>query len=54
MNESRPAELGTIAAADDLVPTSLRPDETLPYTTIWVVKVGDGLCVRSSLRLAPR
>lgn len=41
-------ELETIAAADELRIAALRPDGSLrPYTTIWVVRVGDDLCVRA-------
>jgi hypothetical protein len=44
-----PAELNAIAAADELDIASWRPDGTLrPYTTIWVVAVGDDLYVRSA------
>ena len=44
-----PAELSAIAAADELDIASWRPDGTLrPYTTIWVVAVGDDLYVRSA------
>jgi hypothetical protein len=41
-------ELDTIGAADELEIAALRPDGTLrPTTTIWVVRVGDDLYVRS-------
>src|SRR2546428_5980693 len=41
-------ELENIDAADELEIASLRPDGTLRNpTTIWVVRVGDDLCVRS-------
>jgi hypothetical protein len=41
-------ELGTIGAADELEVAALRPDGSLrPYTTIWAVRVGDDLYVRS-------
>lgn len=41
-------ELDKISAADELHIAALRPDGSLrPYTTIWVVRVGDGLYVRS-------
>jgi hypothetical protein len=41
-------ELDTIGAADELEIAALRPDGTLrPATTIWVVRVGDDLYVRS-------
>jgi hypothetical protein len=39
---------GKIGAADELQIAALRPDGTLrPFTTIWVVRVGDDLYVRS-------
>lgn len=48
MTNWTPDELGAIGAADELGIAALRPDGTLrPYTTIWVVRVGDGLYVRS-------
>jgi len=48
MNEWSPAELDTIAAADELAIASSRPDGTTePYTTVWVVRVGNDLYVRS-------
>ena len=41
-------ELDTIGAADELEIAARRPDGTLrPYVTIWVVRVGDDLYVRS-------
>ena len=41
-------ELGKIDAADELEIAARRPDGTLrPYVTIWVVRVGDDLYVRS-------
>jgi hypothetical protein len=41
-------ELCTIAAAEELELASVRPDGTLSKAlTIWVVRVGDGLYVRS-------
>ena len=41
-------ELDTIGVADELEIAALRPDGTLrPATTIWVVRVGDDLYVRS-------
>jgi len=41
-------DLDTIGAADELEIAALRPDGSLrPYTTIWVVRVGDDLYVRS-------
>ena len=48
MTNWTPEQLGAIGAADELDIAALRPDGTLrPYTTIWVVRVGDGLYVRS-------
>jgi hypothetical protein len=42
-------ELSEIGDADELRITSRRPDGTLrPYVTIWVVRVGDDLYVRSA------
>lgn len=41
-------QLHKIGTADELQIASLRPDGSLrPYTTIWVVRVGDDLYVRS-------
>jgi hypothetical protein len=41
-------ELDKIGSADELEIAALRPDGSLrPYTTIWVVRVGDDLYVRS-------
>ena len=41
-------ELGKIDAADELEIAARQPDGTLrPYVTIWVVRVGDDLYVRS-------
>jgi hypothetical protein len=41
-------ELDTIGAAPELDIAAYRPDGSLrPYTTIWVVRVGDDLYVRS-------
>src|SRR5262249_56180385 len=41
-------DLDTISAAEELQIAALRPDGSLrPYVTIWVVRVGDGLYVRS-------
>jgi hypothetical protein len=48
MTSWTPEQLRAIAAADELDIAALRPDGTLrPYTTIWVVRVGDSLYVRS-------
>lgn len=48
MNAWDPAQLDTIAAADELDIASVQPDGIAgPYTTIWVVRVGDDLYVRS-------
>ena len=42
-------ELAEIGRAEELRIASLRPDGTLrPYVTIWVVRVGDGVYVRSA------
>ncbi|AWB87013.1 DUF2255 family protein [Mycetocola zhujimingii] len=42
-------ELSTLATADELQITSRRADGTLrPYVTIWVVRAGDGVYVRSA------
>jgi hypothetical protein len=41
-------ELDRIGAADELEIAALRPDGALrPFTTIWVVRLGDDLYVRS-------
>jgi hypothetical protein len=41
-------ERGAIGAADELDIAALGPDgPPRPYTTIWVIRVGDGLHVRS-------
>jgi hypothetical protein len=41
-------ELDKIGTADELEIAALRPDGSLrPYTTIWVVRVGDDLYVRA-------
>lgn len=41
-------ELDQIGAADELEIAAMRPDGTLrPATTIWVVRIGDDLYVRS-------
>jgi hypothetical protein len=48
MGDWIPDELNKIGAADELQIAALRPDGTLrPFTTIWVVRVGDDLYVRS-------
>jgi hypothetical protein len=48
MSEWNPTELDEIAAADKLDIAPVRPDGTLrPYRTIWVVRVGGDLFVRS-------
>jgi hypothetical protein len=48
MSDWTAEELDTIGAAEELQIASLRPDGSLrPYTTIWVVRVGDDLYVRS-------
>lgn len=48
MTSWTPEQLDAIGAADELEIAALRPDGTLrPFTTIWVVRVGDGLYVRS-------
>jgi len=48
MSDWIPDELNKIGAADELQIAALRPDGTLrPFTTIWVVRVGDDLYVRS-------
>ena len=42
-------ELTRIGGAEELQIASLRPDGTLrPYVTIWVVRVGDDLYIRSA------
>ena len=42
-------ELERIGAADELVVTSARPDGTLrPFVTIWTVRVGDDVYIRSA------
>src|SRR3712207_8294259 len=44
-----PDELSRIGGAEELQIASLRPDGTLRrYVTIWVVRVGDDLYVRSA------
>jgi hypothetical protein len=48
MSDWTAEELDTIGAADEPQIAALRPDGTLrPATTIWVVRVGDDLYVRS-------
>ena len=48
MSEWTADELNTVGAAEELQIAALRPDGSLrPYTTIWVVRVGDDLYVRS-------
>ena len=48
MTSWTPEQLGAIGAADEVDIAALRPDGALrPYTTIWVVRVGDGLYARS-------
>ena len=43
------ADLETIGSADELQVTSVRADGTLrPYVTIWVVRAGEQLYVRSA------
>ena len=48
MSDWTAGDLDTIGAAEELQIAALRPDGSLrPYVTIWVVRVGDGLYVRS-------
>jgi len=48
MADWTPEELGKIDAADELEIAARRPDGTLrPYVTIWVVRIGGDLYVRS-------
>ncbi len=48
MRDWTAGELDTIGAAEELELVPLRPDGSLrPYTTIWVVRVGGDLYVRS-------
>ena len=48
MSEWTSEQLEKIGAGDELEIAALRPDGSLrPYTTIWVVRVGDDLYVRS-------
>src|SRR4051812_33303295 len=43
------SDLDRIGRADELELSSRRPDGTLrPYVTMWVVRAGAGLCVRSA------
>jgi hypothetical protein len=49
MSEWTGDELGRIGAAEELGLASLRGDGTLrPYVTMWVVRAGDDLYVRSA------
>ncbi|KQW05076.1 hypothetical protein ASC66_15510 [Leifsonia sp. Root4] len=49
MSEWTPEQLDRIARADELQIASRRSDGTLrPFVTIWVVRVGDDLYVRSA------
>jgi hypothetical protein len=49
MNAWSDQELTTIGMAEELRVSSRRPDGTLrPYVTIWVVRAGDDLYVRSA------
>jgi hypothetical protein len=48
MSEWTSEELDKIGAGDEVEIAALRPDGSLrPYTTIWVVRAGDDLYVRS-------
>ena len=48
MRDWTAGELDTIGAAEELEIAPLRPDGSLrPYTTIWVVRIGGDLYVRS-------
>ena len=48
MSEWTSEQLDKIGTADELEIAARRPDGSLrPYTTIWVVRAGDGLYVRS-------
>jgi hypothetical protein len=48
MSDWTPEQLDKIGAADELEIAALRPDGSLrPWTTIWVVRVGGDLYVRS-------
>src|SRR4051812_2814924 len=40
-------DLTTLAAADEIDVAPRRPDGTTGPATIWIVRVGDDLCVRS-------
>ena len=49
MSDWTPEELANVAGATELELTSTRPDGTFrPYTTMWVVRAGDDLYVRSA------
>ena len=49
MTSWTPTELDRIGGTDELQIASYRPDGTLrPYVTIWVVREGDGIFVRSA------
>ena len=49
MSDWNEDELTRIGAAEELQVASNRPDGTLrPYVTIWVVRQGDGIYVRSA------
>ena len=42
-------ELERVGSAEELLVSSKRPDGTdRPFVTIWVVRVGDELCIRSA------
>jgi hypothetical protein len=50
MSDWTPDELGKIDAAEEIEIAALQPDGPLrPFRIIWVVRVGDDLCVRSVL-----
>lgn len=49
MSDWTPDELARIGAAEELQVSSTRADGTLrPYVTIWVVRAGDDLYIRSA------
>lgn len=49
MSEWTPEELDTVGGADELQISSVRPDGTLrSYVTIWTVRSGDQLYVRTA------